>query len=146
MAVLNPLEGVLTTRRGGSSSAAVLVVGWSISGRRAAADRRRLCLVAVVLLGLWEHGMQTLASVLVATALTLVLGVAIGILSARNDRFRTVLRPFLDAAQTLPAFVYLIPAVALFQPSRFTAIVGRPHLCHPAGHPPGRRRASGPCR
>ncbi len=66
--------------------------------------------------------METLASVLVATALTLILGVAIGILSARSDPFRSIIRPFLDAAQTLPAFVYLIPAVALFSLGRFTAI------------------------
>jgi len=48
--------------------------------------------------------------------------VAVGILSARSDPFRSAIRPLLDAAQTLPAFVYLIPAVALFSVSRFTAI------------------------
>ena len=47
----------------------------------------------------------------------------IGIVSARNDPFRSTIRPLLDAAQTLPAFVYLIPAVALFSVGRFTAIV-----------------------
>lgn len=119
--VLNPLEGVLTSAPWWLIVGAVLTIAWVISGRRAAVIATA-CLVAVVLLGLWEHSMQTLASVLIATALTLVLGVAIGILSARNDRFRSLLRPFLDAAQTLPAFVYLIPAVALFSPSRFTAI------------------------
>lgn len=119
--VLNPLEGVLTSAPWWLIVGTVLSIAWVISGRRAAVIATA-CLVAVVLLGLWEHSMQTLASVLIATALTLVLGVVIGIGSARNDRFRTVLRPFLDAAQTLPAFVYLIPAVALFQPSRFTAI------------------------
>ncbi len=40
-----------------------------------------------------------------------------------NDRLRAILRPLLDAAQTLPAFVYLLPALALFNPTRFTAIV-----------------------
>jgi len=67
--------------------------------------------------------MVTLATVLFATAITLVLGVALGILTARSDRVRAALRPFLDMAQTMPAFVYLIPAIALFAPSRFTAIV-----------------------
>jgi glycine betaine/proline transport system permease protein len=67
--------------------------------------------------------MQTLTTVLVATSLTLVIGIAVGILTARSDRLKAVLRPTLDAAQTMPAFVYLIPAVALFGASRFTAIV-----------------------
>ena len=67
--------------------------------------------------------METLATVLVATVLTLLSASSLGVLSARSDRLRAVLRPFLDAAQTMPAFVYLIPAIALFAPSRFTAIV-----------------------
>jgi len=120
--VLNPLEGVLTGAPWWLVVSVVLGIAWAISGRRAAVIAS-VCLVLVVLLGLWEHGMQTLASVLIATALTLVIGSILGILSARSDPFRTILRPFLDAAQTLPAFVYLIPAVALFSPSRFTAIV-----------------------
>ena len=67
--------------------------------------------------------METLTTVLVGTLLTLIVGIAIGVQTARNDRLRAILRPFLDAAQTLPAFVYLIPALALFNPTRFTAIV-----------------------
>ncbi len=122
LGVLNPLESVLTSAPWWLVVSAVLGIAWVISGRRAAVVSSA-CLILVVLLGLWEHGMQTLASVLIAMALTLVLGGILGILSARSDPFRTILRPFLDAAQTLPAFVYLIPAVALFQPSRFTAIV-----------------------
>jgi len=120
--ILNPLQGVLT------SAPWVLVVGvvfagaWFISGLRAAVIAAA-CLLITVGLGLWEHGMETLASVLVATAVTLALGVLLGIVSARKDRFRTAIRPILDAAQTMPAFVYLIPAVALFQTGRFTAIV-----------------------
>jgi glycine betaine/proline transport system permease protein len=120
--ILNPLQEVLT------SAPWVLVIGvvfglaWYISGMRAAVIAAG-CLLLAVGLGLWEHGMETLASVLVATAVTLILGVVVGIVSARNDRFRTAIRPLLDAAQTMPAFVYLIPAVALFQTGRFTAIV-----------------------
>jgi glycine betaine/proline transport system permease protein len=71
----------------------------------------------------WEHGMITLAQVLVATALTMAVGLALGVAAARSDRFSRIQRPVLDALQTLPAFVYLIPAVALFAPTRFTAIL-----------------------
>jgi glycine betaine/proline transport system permease protein len=82
-----------------------------------------VCLALVALLGLWEHSMETMATVLIATAITLLIGLAFGILSARNARFRAFLRPILDTAQTLPAFVYLVPAIALFSAGRFTAIV-----------------------
>jgi len=52
-----------------------------------------------------------------------LLGLAVGIWMGRNDRVDAIVRPVLDAAQTMPAFVYLVPFLALFQPSRFTAIV-----------------------
>ncbi|MEJ7749762.1 MAG: ABC transporter permease subunit [Candidatus Limnocylindrales bacterium] len=120
--VLNPLQGLLTSSPWWLVVAVVLILGWYLSGVRAAAIASA-CLVLVAAMGLWEHGMQTLATVLVATGLTLALGVLFGILSARSDPLRTIFRPILDAAQTMPAFVYLIPALALFSPSRFTAIV-----------------------
>ena len=84
--------------------------------------------------------MQTLTTVLVATAITLAIGLLFGILSARSDRVRATLRPMLDAAQTMPAFVYLIPAVALFGPTRFTAIVASVIYADAGRHPAGRRR------
>jgi glycine betaine/proline transport system permease protein len=119
---LNPLESVMTSTPWWLAVGVVMLIAWFISGRRASITAG-ICLSLVVLLGLWNHSVQTLASVLVATLITLALGVVLGILSARSDRTQAVLRPFLDAAQTLPAFVYLIPAIALFAPSRFTAIV-----------------------
>jgi glycine betaine/proline transport system permease protein len=120
--VLNSLETVLTSAPWWLIVGVVVGAAWMLSGRRASVTAG-ICLGLVVLLGLWNHAMQTLASVLVATLVTLVIGLAFGIASARSDRVQTVLRPLLDAAQTLPAFVYLIPAIALFAPSRFTAIV-----------------------
>jgi glycine betaine/proline transport system permease protein len=120
--VLNPLESVLTTAPWWLVVAVIVLIAWYVSGRRASVTAG-ICLGVVILLGLWNHAMATLATVLVATFVTLALGVMFGILTARSDRVRTALRPFLDMAQTMPAFVYLIPAIALFAPSRFTAIV-----------------------
>ena len=120
--IINPLETVLTTAPWWLVVVFVMLIAWYISSRRAAIIAG-VCLGGIVLLGLWSHAMATLAIVLVATAITLALGVLLGILSARSDRLRSVMRPFLDIAQTMPAFVYLIPAIALFAPSRFTAIV-----------------------
>jgi len=120
--VLNPLETALTTAPWWLVVAVIVLIAWYISGRRASVTAA-ICLGLVILLGLWNHAMATLATVLVATIITLVLGVALGVLTARSDRVRAAIRPFLDMAQTMPAFVYLIPAIALFAPSRFTAIV-----------------------
>jgi len=120
--VLNPLETVLTTAPWWLVVVSIGLLAWAASGRRAAIIATA-CLVMIILLGLWEHSMATLANVVVGTLLTLGIGLVLGILTARSDRFRAFLRPILDAAQTLPAFVYLIPALAMFNPTRFTAIV-----------------------
>ncbi len=120
--VLNPLESVLTSSPFWLVLAVTAFCGWYLSGLRAGIVGLA-CLGACILLGLWEHSMQTLATVLVATIITMVAGILLGIWSARSDRARDFMRPGLDIAQTMPAFVYLIPAIALFDPSRFTAIV-----------------------
>jgi glycine betaine/proline transport system permease protein len=67
--------------------------------------------------------MITLAMTLIATALVMLLAVLLGVAMGRNRRADLVIRPFLDAFQTIPPFVYLVPALALFAASRFTAIV-----------------------
>lgn len=120
--VLNPLETVLTQAPFWLTLGLGTLVAHEVSGRRAAIVVL-LSMVLIIALGLWAHAMATLANIVVGTLLTLAIGLVIGILSARNDRLRTALRPLLDTAQTLPAFVYLIPALALFEPTRFTAIV-----------------------
>lgn len=65
-------------------------------------------------LGLWSEAMSTLSLVLVATLVTLVIAVPLGILAARSDRVSGVLRPVLDFMQTMPAMVYLIPGIIFF--------------------------------
>jgi glycine betaine/proline transport system permease protein len=120
--ILNPLETILTSAPAWLVIGVTALIAWFVSGRRPAIVAS-VCLGLVVLLGLWNHSMQTLANVLVGTLLVLLIGIAIGVQTARHDRLRAFLRPVLDMAQTMPAFVYLIPALALFQPTRFTAIV-----------------------
>ena len=65
-------------------------------------------------LELWEPAMQTLALVVVAALVAVVIAVPLGIWSARNATVRAVLKPVLDFMQTMPAFVYLIPAIVFF--------------------------------
>lgn len=65
-------------------------------------------------LELWEDAMVTLSLVLVATLIALVISVPVGIWAARSDRVSSVVRPVLDFMQTLPAMIYLIPAILFF--------------------------------
>lgn len=64
--------------------------------------------------GLWEHLMNTLVLVLIASALSVIIGIPVGILMAKSKIAETIITPILDFMQTMPAFVYLIPAVAFF--------------------------------
>ncbi len=120
--VLNPFETVLTTSPWWVVVGVVAGITVLVSGIRPAVVASA-SLVLILLMGLWEHSMQTLMQVLVATAVTVAVGLTVGILAARNDRFAMLIRPVLDAAQTMPAFVYLIPAFVLFDAGRFTAIM-----------------------
>ncbi|WP_159944752.1 MULTISPECIES: proline/glycine betaine ABC transporter permease [unclassified Nocardiopsis] len=120
--VLAPLATLLTHSPWWLVVLAAAALGWILAGRRAALVSGP-SLLAVGLLGVWNHAMDTLSQVLVASAVTIVLGVLIGVLMSRSDVFATVLKPVLDAMQTLPPFVYLIPAVALFTIGRVPALV-----------------------
>ena len=62
----------------------------------------------------WENAMDTLALVIVASVISIVIAVPLGIAAARNRATSNFLRPILDLTQTMPAFVYLIPALILF--------------------------------
>lgn len=73
-----------------------------------------LSLVFLGLLGLWPHTMITLAMVFASVIFCTVVGIPLGIWAGRSDRVNAFLRPLLDAMQTTPAFVYLVPIVMLF--------------------------------
>jgi glycine betaine/proline transport system permease protein len=70
-------------------------------------------LLFIISLDLWDYTMQTLALVLAAAAVSLAIGIPIGILAAKSGAVEAVIRPVLDVAQTMPAFVYLVPIVVL---------------------------------
>jgi len=73
-----------------------------------------LTMLLIGMLGLWEDAMVTLAMVLCSVIFCAIVGIPLGIWSGRSDRFESFIRPFLDAMQTTPAFVYLVPVVMLF--------------------------------
>lgn len=80
-------------------------------------------LLAIHYMGLWTQTVSTLALVVAATFFSLVIGVPLGIWGARSKRAEVVLRSLLDFMQTMPAFVYLIPAVILFGLGRVPAVI-----------------------
>ncbi len=93
---------------------AVIVIAAYRSAGKGLAIFSVVTLVLIGLLGLWEDTMTTLAMVLSSVVFCTLVGVPLGIWAGRSNRFNTILRPLLDAMQTTPAFVYLVPIVMLF--------------------------------
>ena len=129
--ILNPLEALFT----GSPwfvVGIVAVIFAFVAGRWRGALLTAVGVGLLVLLGVWNDAMYTLAATLIATVITMAFGVVIGVWMGRSQRVDSIVRPFLDAAQTMPAFVYLVPFLALFGATRFTAIVAAVVFAAPA--------------
>ncbi|MEI9903275.1 MAG: ABC transporter permease subunit [Asticcacaulis sp.] len=100
---------------------------------------KRIWLAAVVgalmlvigLLGLWDLMTQTLSLMVMASALAFVIGVPAGIAAAKSRAVHTVMMPVLDVMQTMPGFVYLIPALMLFGLGKVPAILATVIYCLP---------------
>lgn len=93
--------------------AIVCGLGFLIAGWRLALVGL-VCLSGIGLIGAWAAAMTTLSIVLTAVFICVLIGLPIGILAARSDRFFKILRPILDLMQAIPSFVYLVPVVMLF--------------------------------
>ena len=121
--LLLAIEGVL---RGAPWWAIILVfVGLAYWGSRRVGMSLMVggLMFAVGMLGLWDQTMQTLALMLMATLLSIVIGVPIGILTAKFKTMRMITLPVLDVMQTMPSFVYLIPALMLFGLGKVPAVL-----------------------
>ncbi|MEJ1154308.1 proline/glycine betaine ABC transporter permease [Microbacterium marmarense] len=92
----------------------IALLAWWVKGWKLALGSV-IGLLLIVSVGQWENAMDTLALVLVASTIAVVISVPVGILGARNDVASRIIRPILDFMQTMPAFVYLIPALILFR-------------------------------
>ncbi|CAL9364492.1 ABC transporter permease [Streptomyces sp. enrichment culture] len=120
--LLNPFQSLLTDSPWWLVGAALIALAVVLGGVRAGLTAA-VCVGLLIGTGLWSDSMTTLASTVVATVLVMALGVAFGVWMGRSRRVDRVLRPTLDAAQVMPPFVYLVPFLALFGATRFTAIV-----------------------
>lgn len=101
---------------------AAAAIGYHATRHVAAPIGFALSLVLVGVLGLWELAMQTLALTFVSVGVALVLGIPIGIGLAKSPAVRRAMLPVLDAMQTLPSFVYLVPALMLFGLGKVPAV------------------------
>lgn len=86
---------------------------WKYAGKRVTVFTL-ITFLLIGYLGLWEDTMTTLSMVICSVLFCAICGIPLGVMAGRSDRFEMYLRPFLDAMQTTPAFVYLIPVVMLF--------------------------------
>jgi len=82
-----------------------------------------LLLFLVGVLGLWDQMMQTLALMLMATLISVIIGIPLGILAAKCALSRRLIMPVLDVMQTMPSFVYLIPTLMLFGLGKVPAVL-----------------------
>jgi glycine betaine/proline transport system permease protein len=120
--VINPLQDLLSLSPWWVMAIVLLAVAYVLGGWRPTAITA-VCEVVILITGLWNDAMVTLSMTLIATALVMVIAVLLGVAMGRSRRADMGIRPFLDAFQVIPPFVYLVPALALFLPGRFTAII-----------------------
>ena len=128
-AITRAIEAVL----GGFEAALLLLPPWALIplamlGCLALAGRRVALLAGAALgycwvMALWVETMETLALVVVAVAVAVAVAFPLGILAARRPRVEATLRPVLDVMQTVPPWVYLIPAVMIFSLGQVPAII-----------------------
>lgn len=102
----------------------------AISALAGVASRRIVLPLAIAamlfmlgVLGLWDASMQTLSIMIVAVAMSVLIGIPLGILMASFTWLRNIMLPVLDVMQTMPSFVYLIPVVMLFNLGKVAAII-----------------------
>ncbi len=119
---LNPLQSLLASTPWWLTAPVLLAISWVVGGLKPFLTTL-VCEGVILGVGLWNDSMTTLTMTIVATVLVMIIALIVGVWIGRSRTADLVIRPILDALQTFPSFVYLIPALALFSSSRFTAIV-----------------------
>ena len=126
--VLNPVRDLLQWMPWLLVVVVAAFLGWLLKGWRLAATVA-VCLLLIATMGfdnktsVWDHAMDTLSQVLVAIVISVLIALPLGVLAGRSDRAERVMRPFLDVAQVLPQFVYLLPVIFLFAIGRAAGVV-----------------------
>ena len=101
---------------------AIALTSWLlVSFRMALFSACSLLLLATF--GLWESTVETLALIIVTVTLSIMIAVPMGVWASQSDRLDAILRPILDGMQTMPSFVYLVPAIAFFSLGNTPAVL-----------------------
>ena len=121
LTMLVQLEGSLLWLPSGTVIAALTLLAWrTVSARMGLFTMGAF--IAIGLTGYWVSAMETVALIIVAVILSIAIAVPLGVLAARSNLVEGILRPVLDMMQTMPVFVYLVPAVMLFGIGKVPAI------------------------
>jgi glycine betaine/proline transport system permease protein len=121
-AILSALEFALLAPHPMLMVALLTAIAWYLAGRGVAIFTA-LGMLLIANMGYWTATMETLTLVLGSVLIALLIGVPLGIWSAKSNVMESGIRPVLDFMQTLPAFVYLIPAVLLFKLGAVPAVI-----------------------
>lgn len=101
---------------------AVVLLAWGLADWKVALFSAG-ALLAVGFMGLWTSAMETLALVITSVGLSIIIGVPLGVLGARSNLADSFMRPVLDGMQTMPSFVYLVPAILFFSLGNVPAVM-----------------------
>lgn len=123
LAVLVPLEQGLRHMPWWLVVCAVLAISYHAGRNWKLSASLALMTLLIGVLGLWDLAMQTLALMIVATLIAVLIGIPVGVAIASRDGLRRAVLPVLDLMQTMPSFVYLIPALMLFGLGKVPAIL-----------------------
>src|SRR5690606_19483697 len=96
---------------------------WMLLRRWTAAVTLAGLLFMIGMFGLWRLAMDSLAIIVTSVVLAVLIGIPLGVLAAESRRVEGLLRPVLDGMQTMPSFVYLIPAMMLFGLGKVPAVL-----------------------
>lgn len=102
---------------------AILAVIAFFTAKRGVAIFTVIGFLLIMQMGLWAETMATLALVITSVLIALIVGIPVGIWSSKNANVERIVRPVLDFMQTLPAFVYLIPAVLFFSLGKVPGVI-----------------------
>ncbi len=128
--LLDPIRSFLTRWEWWEVVCGIAALAWATAGRRVAA----ICAIALLVVAalhadgsvsgsIWTDTMDTLSQVVLAVVAAMAIALPVGIVAGRSDRFFASIRPLLDAAQVMPAFVYLVPVIGLFNIGRIPGVI-----------------------
>ncbi len=121
--LLNTIQSLLTIIPWWALVILVIFLGYKQTGKIKTGLVYGLMLFVIGTVGLWDLMLTTLSIVIASVALSILLGFPMGILISTSDRANRWVRPVLDTMQTMPVFVYLIPAVLLFGLGKTPAVI-----------------------